>query len=83
MALTREHDLHKRRASRNFGVAGVLLAFVALVFGLTIAKMQRGESMQGYDHTYRVDMDPETVIPPAAGAATTGATGSAQPEAGQ
>ena len=79
MALTREHDLHKRRASRNFGVAGVLLAFVALVFGLTIAKMQRGESMQGYDHTYRVDMDPETVVAPAG----TAATGGTQAEAGQ
>ncbi|MCA2012686.1 hypothetical protein LCM17_14410 [Cereibacter sphaeroides] len=74
MALTREHDLHKRRAGRNLGVLVVLLAFVALVFGLTIAKMQRGESMQGFDHTYRVDMDPDTVIPGTAGTQSEGAS---------
>lgn len=65
MALTREHDLHKRRAGRNIGVLVVLLAFVALVFGLTIAKMQRGDQMQGFDHTYRVEIDPDTRIPDA------------------
>ncbi|PWE27936.1 hypothetical protein [Pararhodobacter marinus] len=58
MALTREHDLHKRRQGRNIGVLVVLLAFVALVFGLTIAKMTTGDQLQGFDHTYRIEMDP-------------------------
>ena len=34
-----EHDLHKRRKGRNLAVGGVLLAFVMLLFGVTIAKM--------------------------------------------
>ena len=42
MALSREHELHTRRRGRNLGLGLVLLAFVALVFGLTIAKVQGG-----------------------------------------
>ncbi len=34
-----EHELHKRRFGRNLGLGLVLAAFVALVFGLTIAKV--------------------------------------------
>ena len=34
-----EHDLHKRRRGRNMAVGGVLVAFVLLLFGVTIAKM--------------------------------------------
>ena len=34
-----EHELHHRRRSRNVGLLVVLLAFVALVFGLTIVKV--------------------------------------------
>ncbi|MEQ9240364.1 hypothetical protein [Roseovarius indicus] len=39
MALSKLHDLHKRRFSRNLGLGLVLAAFVALVFGLTVAKV--------------------------------------------
>ena len=39
MALSRQHDLHKRRFSRNLGLGLVLAAFVALVFGLTVVKV--------------------------------------------
>ncbi len=39
MAFRPEHELHKRRISRNLGVGVALLIFVALVYGLTIAKM--------------------------------------------
>lgn len=52
MALAREHELHRRRFGRNLGVGLVLAAFVAVVFGLTIAKVgqhpphaQDGEAM--------------------------------------
>ncbi len=58
MAITREHELHRRRQGRNVGVGVVLVAFIVLVFGLTIAKVQRGDELQGYDHTYRPAMDP-------------------------
>ncbi len=53
MALARDHELHRRRAGRNIGLALVLAAFIALVFGLTIAKVERGGSLEAYDHTFR------------------------------
>ncbi|WP_050523244.1 hypothetical protein [Pseudorhodobacter wandonensis] len=39
MAFDVEHELHKRRLGRNVGLGLVLLAFVALVFGLTVVKV--------------------------------------------
>ena len=42
MALKVEHELHHRRLGRNVGLALVLLAFVALIFGLTLVKTKRG-----------------------------------------
>jgi hypothetical protein len=41
MAIHRDHELHNRRWGRNAGLGLVLLAFVALVFGLTIVKVKR------------------------------------------
>lgn len=41
-----EHELHKRRRSRNMGLFGVLFGLVAVIFGLTIAKVRlEGESV--------------------------------------
>ncbi|MDF1804106.1 hypothetical protein [Thalassovita sp.] len=42
MALQVEHELHKRRAGRNIGVGIVLVAFVAIVFGMTVVKVTTG-----------------------------------------
>ncbi len=39
MSLSRQHELHKRRYSRNFGLGIVLAGFVALIFGLTVVKV--------------------------------------------
>jgi hypothetical protein len=39
MSFREEHELHKRRFGRNLGLGVVLVAFVALVFGLTVAKV--------------------------------------------
>ncbi len=39
MPLTHEHELHKRRFSRNVGLGVVLGAFVVLIFFLTFAKV--------------------------------------------
>jgi hypothetical protein len=50
MAFRPEHEMHKRRFSRNLGVGLTLAAFVALVFALTVVKVKRGDPMQGYDH---------------------------------
>ena len=58
MAIVNEHEMHKRRFSRNMGVGLTLIAFVALVYGLTIAKMQKGDMMEGADHTPRISMTP-------------------------
>lgn len=53
MALARDHELHRRRASRNIGVGITLVAFIVLIFGLTIAKVQTGGQIEGFDHTFR------------------------------
>ncbi|UWQ92348.1 hypothetical protein QEZ52_06095 [Aliisedimentitalea scapharcae] len=39
MALQPTHELHKRRFSRNVGVGLTLVAFIVIVFGLTVAKV--------------------------------------------
>jgi len=39
MALSKQHELHKRRFSRNLGLGLVLAGLVALVFGLTVVKV--------------------------------------------
>jgi len=58
MPITETHDLHKRRFGRNLGVALSLVAFAAIVFGLTVAKIREGASMEAYDHTPRVSVTP-------------------------
>lgn len=63
MALHQDHELHTRRWSRNLGVGLTLGAFIALVFGLTVVKVQNGSLMQGADHTYRSELDPATALP--------------------
>lgn len=50
MALQVEHEIHRRRASRNFGLLLVLVLFAALIFGLTIAKVKGGDTMKAWDH---------------------------------
>ena len=47
------HELHTRRFSRNLGVAVALVAFVAIVFALTVVKVKRGGPLQGFDHVVR------------------------------
>lgn len=59
MDLDVEHELHARRKSRNMGVLLVLLAFVALVFGLTVVKVT-----QLGDMGLRERMDPPSVVAP-------------------
>lgn len=61
MAIQAEHELHRRRFSRNAGLGLTLVAFVVLVFALTVVKISRGDPMQGYDHV----IQPEAVPAPA------------------
>ena len=37
--MRKDHEIHHRRRSRNFGVLAILLAFAALLFWVTIVKM--------------------------------------------
>ena len=37
--MRKDHELHQRRRGRNLGVLVVLLALVALLFWVTIAKL--------------------------------------------
>lgn len=47
MAIRTEHEIHQRRFGRNLGLGLTLVAFVALVFGLTVVKVTNGEPMRG------------------------------------
>lgn len=58
MPLQVESDLHRRRSGRNVGLAVVLVLFVALVFGLSIAKILQGDLMQAFDHQPRASVLP-------------------------
>lgn len=42
MSLRATHELHQRRMGRNVGLALVLVGFIAVVFGLTVAKVTSG-----------------------------------------
>lgn len=41
------HELHHRRRGRNLGLGVILLAFVGIVFGLTIVKVGNGDDVLG------------------------------------
>ncbi|KAF0116140.1 MAG: hypothetical protein FD150_625 [Rhodobacteraceae bacterium] len=59
MTFRSEHELHKRRFSRNLGLGLTLAAFVVLVFALTVVKVKRGDPMQGYDHVVQPQSVPQ------------------------
>ncbi|NDV01771.1 hypothetical protein [Pseudoroseicyclus tamaricis] len=53
MAIQVEHELHKRRAGRNWGLLLILIAFVGVVFGLTVVKVTRlgdARAFENFDH---------------------------------
>lgn len=37
--MRKDHELHRRRRSRNLGLLAVLLAFIALLYFVTVVKM--------------------------------------------
>jgi len=43
MSLSKQHELHERRFGRNVGVGLVLVGLIAIVFGLTVVKVTRGD----------------------------------------
>ncbi len=50
MTFRPEHELHRRRFGRNLGLGLILVAFVVLIFALTVVKVEHGDPAQGYDH---------------------------------
>lgn len=58
MALKTEHEIHRRRLSRNVGLGLVLAAFVVLVFALSVVKITNGDMMEGFDHQPRTSVLP-------------------------
>ena len=67
MSFHEPHEIYKRRFGRNVGLGLVLFCFVALMFGLTVVKVTRGDPMQAFDHKVRPELVP--------GAKTTGGGG--------
>jgi len=59
MAFRPDHELHKRRFGRNLGLGLTLVAFVAIVFGLTVVKVTNGNPMQAFDHSVRPELAPQ------------------------
>ncbi len=51
MGLAREHELHKRRFSRNMGLGLALAGLVAVVFGLTVVKVSTEEFTEALSAT--------------------------------
>ena len=54
----RDSPLHVRRRGRNLGMLAVLLAFVAIVFAISIVKIREGGMGQSFDHVLRPEMLP-------------------------
>ncbi|MFU8865909.1 MAG: hypothetical protein ACNA7O_18520 [Rhodobacterales bacterium] len=70
MSFRATHELHNRRAGRNIGLAVVLISFIAIIFGLTVAKVTGGSMMQAFDHVPRASILPQDPAPSAAPPAT-------------
>lgn len=47
------HEIYSRRRSRNRGLGLSLAAFVLLIFGVTVAKLTAGHTIEGFDHGFR------------------------------
>lgn len=52
-----EHELHTRRKSRNIGLGLTLVGLVVVVFGLSVVKVTRGDTMQAFDHVVRPELE--------------------------
>lgn len=90
MTMRVEHEIHTRRRGRNVGVGILLLAFVAIVFGLTLVKVQQlGDvsAFQGYDHVVQPQLtyiaEDEAAAKAAAEAEAAGETAGETAGAGQ
>lgn len=58
MALAKEHEIHTRRGGRNLGVGLSLLAFVVIMFGLSVVKVTSFGPTEAFDHVARPALIP-------------------------
>jgi hypothetical protein len=59
-ALRVEHEIHRRRRSRNVGLGITLGVLIAVVFGLSLVKITTVGPVEGYDHVVRPGLTEET-----------------------
>jgi hypothetical protein len=62
MALRAEHEIYRRRFSRNVGVGVVLGAFVLLSFLLTVEKVTHGDPMHALQGKGAVNPDGTPIV---------------------
>lgn len=55
--IAHEHEIHRRRWGRNLGLGLVLAGFVALIFGVTVAKISQLEEGRLPGETQKVGVD--------------------------
>ncbi len=63
MAIRTEHDLHRRRRSRNIGVGMVLVGLIGIVFGLTVVKVGQLAESQAFDQVVGPELLPGETAP--------------------
>ena len=54
----RDSEMHVQRRGRNFGLLAVLVAFIAVIFGITLVKIETGGLSEGFDHVARPALVP-------------------------
>ena len=63
MTFKPEHEIYRRRFSRNVGVALLLAAFVVLSFFLTVEKVTHGDPMHAIQGKGAVNPDGTPIVP--------------------
>ncbi|SFH15435.1 hypothetical protein SAMN04488020_107131 [Palleronia marisminoris] len=58
-----EHEIHRRRRSRNVGMLVVLIGLICVVFGLTMVKVKQLGAAQSFDHVVRPELLPGEEAP--------------------
>jgi hypothetical protein len=61
MSFRPDHEIHRRRLGRNVGLGLTLVAFAAVIFGLTVVKVAESGPIQGYDHVVQPGLVPKAV----------------------
>ena len=52
-----DDEIRKIRKKNNVILGVILIAFVVLVFSITVAKMMGGATMEAYDHVRRPQLE--------------------------